>query len=441
MSQNSLNDFDPNLRQQALREEIANAGFPEPGTYLNAHAHTFFSFNYKGYSPSRFAFEAKREGLEMAGIVDFDVLDGLEEFWQASRLLDLKACVGIESRVFVPEFADRVINSPGEPGISYHMGTGFTTVEIPEEAQVFLDGMRGTSEQRNRAMLERVNAFLDPLTLNYEQDVMPLTPKGNATERHLCLAYARKASRQYPEETALRAFWGDKLGVMPDELKDLPDGRSMTDLIRAKTMKKGGAGYVQPDSGSFPKMSEMNEFVLKCEALPTFTWLDGTSEGERAIEELIEVGRSSGAVVFNVIPDRNFTPGAPDQKLANLLEIVRITQDLGLPLLGGTEMNSPGQKFVDDFSCAELAPLHPVFLRGSRILHAHSTLQKLAGMGYLSQWASDQFSDIFEKNSFYEEFGELFSPRADQALGDRLNSKVSSAEALTLARQAMSQVS
>ena len=78
----------------------------------------------------------------MAGIVDFDVLDGLEEFWQASRLLDLKACVGIESRVFVPEFADRVINSPGEPGISYHMGTGFTTVEIPEEAQVFLDGMR-----------------------------------------------------------------------------------------------------------------------------------------------------------------------------------------------------------------------------------------------------------------------------------------------------------
>ena len=57
--------------------------------------------------------------------------------------------------------------------------------------------MRGTSEQRNRAMLERVNAFLDPLALDYEQDVLPLTPKGNATERHLCLAYARKAAREY----------------------------------------------------------------------------------------------------------------------------------------------------------------------------------------------------------------------------------------------------
>ena len=119
------------------REEAVSADFPPPTTLVNAHAHTFYSFNYKGYSPSRFALEAKRQGLEMGGIVDFGVLDGLDEFWAASRLLDLKACVGIESRVFVPEFSDRVINSPGEPGISYHMGTGFTTTEIPPEAPIF----------------------------------------------------------------------------------------------------------------------------------------------------------------------------------------------------------------------------------------------------------------------------------------------------------------
>ena len=146
------------------------------------------------------------EGLEMGGIVDFDVLDGLEEFWEASRLLDLKGCVGIESRVFVPEFSDREINSPGEPGISYHMGTGFTTTEIPEKAQVFLDNMRTTSSERNQAMVQRVNEFLSPLTLDYSSDVLPLTPNGNATERHLCLAYARKAAAMYPEESDLRKF-------------------------------------------------------------------------------------------------------------------------------------------------------------------------------------------------------------------------------------------
>ena len=114
----------------------------------------------------------------MGGIVDFDVLDGLEEFWDASRLLDLKGCVGIESRVFVPEFADREINSPGEPEISYHMGTGFTSTDIPVEAQSFLDNMRATSSERNKAMVNRVNDFLSPLILDYDLDVLPLTPNG-----------------------------------------------------------------------------------------------------------------------------------------------------------------------------------------------------------------------------------------------------------------------
>ena len=440
MSEDPCNHFDSNVRACALREEAESTEFPPPSTLVNAHAHTFYSFNYKGYSPSRFALEAKKQGLEMGGIVDFDVLDGLEEFWAASRLLDLKACVGIESRVFVPEFADRVINSPGEPGISYHMGTGFTTTEIPPEAQAFLDGMCRTSEERNRAMVERVNAFLSPLTLDYEADVMPLTPKGNATERHLCLAYARKAAGDFTDESSLRAFWSDKLGVAPDELKDLPEGRGMTDLIRAKTMKQGGAGYVQPDSGSFPNMTEMNKFVLKCGALPTFTWLDGTSEGEQSIEELIEVGRSTGAAVFNIIPDRNYTPGVSDQKLANLQKVIGLTEELGLPLLGGTEMNSPGQKFVDDFESAELAPHHSLFLRGSRILHSHSTLQRFSGMGYLSEWANEQFSDIGAKNSFYDEFGELFSPRADGPLCDELHPEMGASEVLSLARESMAKV-
>jgi hypothetical protein len=437
-SEDPCSHFDSNVRAEALRKEAAEADFPPPTTWVNAHAHTFYSFNYKGYSPSRFALEAKKAGLEMGGIVDFDVLDGLEEFWEASRLLDLKACVGIESRVFVPEFSDRVINSPGEPGISYHMGTGFTTTDIPTEAQTFLDGMRQTSEERNRAMVERVNSFLSPLELNYEQDVMPLVPKGNATERHLCLAYARKAAVQFADESALRNFWSEKLGVAADEIKDVPDGRGMTDLIRAKTMKQGGAGYVQPDSGSFPKMAEMNEFVLQCGALPTMTWLDGCSAGEESIEELLEVARSTGVAVFNIIPDRNYTPGSPDQKLTNLQKVVDICRALDMPLLGGTEMNSPGQKFVDDFDSEELKPMHPQFLEGSRILHAHSTLQRLAGMGYLSPWANDQFSTTSAKNEFYAQFGEIFSPRGDEALQNDLNDTLGSDEVMSLAEKVMS---
>ena len=75
MSENS-NDFDPAIREKLLNEAAASESFPAAQPIVNAHAHTFYSFNYKGYSPTTFALEAKRAGLEIGGIVDFDVLDG-----------------------------------------------------------------------------------------------------------------------------------------------------------------------------------------------------------------------------------------------------------------------------------------------------------------------------------------------------------------------------
>ena len=59
------------------------------------------------------------------------------------------------------------------------------------------------------------------------------------------------------------------------QLSYLLDIAIVTALIRAKTMKKGGPGYVQPDKGSFPLLSEMNQFSIDSGAIPTITWLDG----------------------------------------------------------------------------------------------------------------------------------------------------------------------
>ena len=86
-------------------------------------------------------------------------------------------------------------------------------------------------------------------------------------------------------------------------------------------------------------------------------------------------------------------------------------------------MNSPGQKFVDDFDSEELKPMHPQFLTGSRILHAHSTLQ-LGRHGIPQFWADDQFSNTSEKNEFYGRFGEIFLPR-DVALQNELKDSFS----------------
>ena len=58
-------------------------------------------------------------------------------------------------------------------------------------------------------------------------------------------------------------------------------------------------------------------------------------------------------------------------------------------------------------------------------------------MGYLSDWAVGNFSDVHQKNDFYADFGNTFSPRGDAALLDRLDTEMSPAEVLALAGEAM----
>ncbi len=415
-----LDSFDPGERKQALtalceKVEAGEITLPRVGTDVNLHCHTFFSYNTYGYSPSKFAWLARKAGLAVAEVVDFDVLDALEEFLDAGKTLGLKACAGMETRVFVPEFATRVMTSPGEPGITYHMGVGFPRATLDGVQKDFLLSLRKTAQQRNRDLMSRVNEHLKPVELDYEKDVLVLTPGGNATERHMCLAYARKAKEIFGDDDKLIKFWSEKLGV-EIESSALPQGRELLDAIRAKTMKRGGIGYVPPDKGSFPLMADTNRFLLAAGAIPTLTWLDGTSEGEKDIEELLDVAMSSGAAAINVIPDRNYTPGAKDEKTDNLYQVVELAQKLHLPVVEGTEMNSPGQKFVDSFDTPELSPLVPVFLSGAHIVYAHSVLQQKCGLGYTSDWAKKNFKSTADKNEFFQQLGSSLEPQQEDKL-------------------------
>ena len=163
----------PDERKQALlslldKVKAGEIALPESGRFVNLHCHTFFSYNTYGYSPTKFAWLARKAGLAVVGTTDFDVLDALDEFREACRLLGLKGCSGLETRVYVPEFSTRVINSPGEPGISYHMGVGFPSAKVPASQRKFLTGLKQTAQQRNRDLMQRVNRHLSPIELDYE---------------------------------------------------------------------------------------------------------------------------------------------------------------------------------------------------------------------------------------------------------------------------------
>ncbi len=340
------------------------------------------------------------------GIVDFDVLDGVQEFLEACDLLGVRASAGIETRVFLPEFSTREINSPGEPGVYYHMGIGFSSGEVPESAAPILVDLRQRATRRNLAMLERVNAYLSPATIDYERDVLPLTPAGLATERHMVVAYVTAAERAVASPIN---FWSDKLALPVEQVEILVENPArLQNTVRARLMKRGGVGYVRPGPDTFPGVDAYHELILAAGALPCITWLDGTSAGEQDIEELFELLMSQGAVALNIIPDRNWNIADPEirrVKVRNLHQIVQLAGELALPLNIGTEMNSPGQKLVDDLSVPELAPVRQSFLDGAHFIYGHTLMQRALGMGYQSEWAGKHLPGRRERNDFFSRIG------------------------------------
>lgn len=419
-----LNDLKAEVRREAFEELLdrvarGDIAFPEPGGAVNLHCHTSFSFNGYGYSPTYFAWKARCTGLRVAGIVDFDVLDAVDEFLDACKRVGIRGCAGIETRVFVPPFETREMNSPGEPGIAYHMGVGFVTGNVPDKGMV-AEFLR-IAQERNRGVADRVNAFLGAGAVDYDRDVIPLTPQGNATERHLCMAYDLRAQKVFPDAGQRAAFWSEKLSTDIAKVRAiLGDAPTLQALIRAKTMKAGGVGYVKPAGPDFPSLERVNAFSLESGAIPTFAWLDGTTSGEQAIEELMDIMLAGGAAAVNIIPDRNWNLKDPETKkvkLGHLYRFVELAQSHDLPVIVGTEMNAHGNRFVDDFDAPELAPLTATFLEGAHILYAHTILQAHAGMGYLSDWAKRNFASAKEKNAFFKHIGEVVAPeRKEQIL-------------------------
>ncbi len=218
----------------------------------------------------------------------------------------------------------------------------------------------------------------------------------------------------FEHDEKLKQFWMSKLGQDVEKLdfESDPLGVDLQGLIRSKTMKAGGPGYVLPDAGSFPEMAQMNEFVLEAGGIPTHAWLDGSSAGEKEIEKLLEIGMANGTAAVNIIPDRNYVPGQglENSKCKALYEFVELAEKLNLPVAVGTEMNKPGQKFVDSFNTDELSRLLPVFMKGAYIIYAHTWLQRINKMGYLSKWSAENFSSVVEKNEFFHQLGAALEP-------------------------------
>lgn len=378
---------------------------------VNMHLHSHFSFNAENWSPTKIAEECAAAGLDAAGLIDFDVLDGLDEFFGAGERLGLRSIVGVETRVFYNEFADREIDSPGEPGVHYMDGIGFCAVPTPgTPAADGLQRWRANAQQRNVELIERINPHVPAIALDYEAQVVPLSPGGCPTERHIIAAYITQADKEFSSE-ALADFWFrtlEKDRVEVDAL--LADRAKMADEVRTRFAKRGGFGYVPPTPDSFPSMSEFIEWVKDCGAIPMESWLDGTSVGERDAETLIDTSVAKGCRALNIIPDRNWNIQCSETKalkVSNLRKIVELADARHMPINIGTEMNKAGLPFVDDLRGPVLSEFAETFHRGAMVLVGHTICGRFAEFGYQSETAEQEFQGLEERNAFFASVGAL----------------------------------
>lgn len=420
-----LDSFDAPQRQKALAQLI-DSGLDsiERSDNINMHFHSFFSYNSQNWSPTRIAWQSHKAGLYAAGLCDFDVLDGQQEFLAAGEILGLRTTVNLETRGFLTEYADKEITSPGEPGVTYLMGAGFARNFADDSSQA--EGLRfyrQKARQRNTDLIERINPHISKIAIDYQNDVLPLTPTNSATERHIIIAYINKSLNTFDSDTELTEFWSKVLGVDDTKIaKLLKDRPAMETVVRAKFVKQGGIGYIQPSSDTFPTVEKFFSWVRSCDAIAMITWLDGTSNGEANGRAMLECMQAKGAAALNIIPDRNWNISNTEVrniKQKKLHEIIQIANDMHLPVNIGTEMNKLGQPFVDDLDYKALRPFKDTFLRGARILVGHSILLRFAGFSYTSQATETQFGqNIQAKNNFFESVGRL--PPLTRKIGDSL---------------------
>ena len=420
-----LDDFDASKRRDGLEALCREHGdaLPEPGANLNMHMHSFFSFNSHDWSPSRIVWESREAGLYSAALTDFDVLDGLEEFLAAGRGVGLRTSAHVETRAYLAEYAEHEITSPGEPGVTYIMGAGFAREFAAGSPQAEgLDAYRRRARERNLTLLDRINAKLSDVAIDYESDVIPLTPSGNATERHIIRAYNRRGREVFDSPEKIAAYWGAVLGKEDSAIRDvLDDEPALEEVLRAGIVKKGGIAYEQPSENTFPPIDDFIEWILLCEAMPMITYVDGTSSGEEDIRAQLECQAAKGCVCLNIIPDRNWNLKDPEQqaiKVEKLNQCVTEATALDLPINIGTEMNKRGLPFVDDLDVEALRPHKEVFTRGACVFIGQSLLHRYAGYAYVGEAAKSEYPNVVDRNRFFEGVGRL--PPLDEATAQQL---------------------
>ena len=375
---------------------------------INLHVHTNESFSVFR-SPTEAVWHAYKEGVEYFGINDHYTIAGHEEFRSACEIARIKALFGIEAKAMDTDALGKGIriNDPINPGRVYLSGKGIThDLQPGTKVYAMFHVMREAIQERNRRIVEKLNSYAEEkgysLNLNYS-DVQLLTPRGNATERHVTQAFCEKVDGLAGSLDERKETYKNLLNFNIDK-KTLQDSWELQTIVKSKLIRNGMPCYVEEDSKAFPTVDNLVNIYLGYGAVPTYPIMaNPITKGEEDIEKLIRKVKQKRLYAFEIFEFR----GTEDERIRKIMEVA---EDYGYPVFIGSENNTK-----------ELLPLagrigrtpeyYEYFRKSADFLLGHQLLSEFCDLGYVTSEGKPRFDDLKEGFHCFARIGAMELPK------------------------------
>jgi hypothetical protein len=326
---------------------------------------------------------------------------GHEEFRQACRIAGIGAAFSMEAVGMdrAAEASGLLLNDPDNPGRVYLCGKGITRTPADSSASAQnLARMRAALERRNREMtakmIELVRERFDAAGPAWE-DVLALTPRGNATERHVAKAALGRLREIAAERGASLAETIERCcGAVPPATAD---DAALQNFLRGKLLKAGAPCFVRESEDAFVSSEELRQMFLAFGAIPTYPVLGNPiTSGERDVNSLLDRLEGAGFHAIEVIPTRNTRE--------RLTEIVSAARSRWWPVFNGTEHNTPeARPLLDPYA---LDPeFEPWFCQSIALMLGHQAAVSRGEQGFVGEDGHPSIEDARTRFEYFSKLG------------------------------------
>jgi hypothetical protein len=345
---------------------------------------------------------AKKEGVKVVGINDFNTTDGYAVWAEECGKRMLFPLFNIEFISLNKEDQANGIrvNDPNNPGRIYLCGKGMAfPQELKEPYLSQLNQIISESNHHVEKMCAKLNELLlfcgTSFTISFNEVKKTLT-KGNIRERHLAKALRMKVTGIFTSEAEKLDFY-KKLFNGKAMKSSINDTAGIENEIRGNLLKSGGAAFVPESIEAFLDMEAVRQIIIHAGGIPTYPFLADDAKGnftdfEKDKEMAVKILKKRGIASVEFITTRN--------TIAVLEDYAGYCWDNGFVVTFGSEHNTPAMEPLTLYASngAKLTPkLMEINYIGTCIIAAHQFLVGKGKKGYIDE---NGVPELANRNNF-----------------------------------------